>query len=36
MRTLDALGQGRRPGQQGDLTGLTHAPGGGEEGLPHV
>ncbi len=36
VRTLDALGEGRRPGQQGGLTGLTRAPGRGEEGLPHV
>jgi hypothetical protein len=36
MRTLDALGQGRRPGQQGGLAGLTRAPGRGEKGLPHV
>jgi hypothetical protein len=36
VRTLDALGEGRRPGQQGGLAGLTRAPGRGEEGLPHV
>jgi len=36
VRTLDALGDGRRPGQQGGLAGLTRAPGRGKEGLPHV
>jgi hypothetical protein len=36
VRALDALGEGRRPGQQGGLAGLTRAPGHGEQGLPHV
>jgi len=36
VRTLDALGEDRRPGQQGGLAGLTRAPGRGEEGLPHM
>ncbi len=36
VRTLDALGEGRRPGQQGGLAALTRAPGRGEKGLPHV
>ncbi len=33
---LDALGHGGRPGQQGAAAGLARAPGGVEEGLPHV
>jgi len=36
VRALDALGQGRRPGQHGRLAGLARAPRGGKEGLPHV
>ena len=36
VSALDALGQGRRPGQQGAAAGLARAPGGVEEGLPHV
>jgi len=36
VSTLDALGQGGRPGQQGAAAGLAPAPGGVEEGLPHV
>jgi hypothetical protein len=35
VRALDALGQHRRPGQQGALAGLARAPGRMEEGLPH-
>jgi len=36
VRTLDALGEGRRPGQQAGLAGPARAPARGEEGLPHV
>jgi len=36
VRPLDALGEGRRPGQQGGLARLARAPPRGEEGLPHV
>ena len=36
VRALDALGQGRRPGQQGGLAGLTRTPGRREQRLPHV
>ena len=36
VRPLDALGEGRRPGQQGGLAGPARAPGRGEKGLPHV
>ncbi len=36
VRTLDALGEGRRPGQHGGLAGLARAPRSGKEGLPHV
>ena len=33
---LDALGQRGRPGQQGALAVLARAPGGVDEGLPHI
>ncbi len=36
VRALDALGEGRRAGQQRGPGRLAHAPGRGEEGLPHV
>jgi hypothetical protein len=36
VRTLDALGEGRRPGQQAGLAGPARAQARGEEGLPHV
>jgi len=36
MGALDALGESRRPGQQGGFASLARAPAVGEEGLPHV
>ncbi len=36
VRALDALGHGRRLGQQGGLAGLARSQRRGEKGLPHV
>jgi hypothetical protein len=36
VSALDALGEGRRPGQQGGLASLACAPAGVKEGLPHA
>jgi hypothetical protein len=35
VSTLDAFGQGGRPGQEGSFARVTRPPGSAEKGLPH-